>query len=74
MADITESIRYQGIVQYFNAAMGPGTILMKDGREVAFRYSSIVGEGVRRLAQGTRVTFQLQESRRGPCAVPVMQE
>jgi len=74
MATIIDSTRYQGIVQYFNAVIGTGTILMNDGREVAVRYSSIIGEGVRRLHQGERVSFQLQESRRGPCAVRVMQE
>lgn len=74
MVDIIETTRYQGIVQYFNSVMGTGIILMSDGREVAVRYSSILGEGVRHLNQGSRVSFQLQESRRGLCAVRVIQE
>ena len=74
MVDIIDATRYYGIVQHYNAVLGTGTILMSDGREVAVRYSSILGEGVRRLDEGARVSFQIQESRRGPCAVRVTQE
>lgn len=66
--------RYHGIVELYNTVAGTGIISMSDGREVSVRYSSILGEGVRRLEKGARVSFQILESRRGPCAVRVMQE
>lgn len=72
--DTLDAPRYQGIVASFNTAIGTGVIRMMDGREVAVRYSSILGEGVRRLDQGSPVSFQLEESRRGLCAVRVLQE
>lgn len=74
MVDMIDAKRYQGTVQYFNSVMGTGMIVMHDGREVAVRYSSILGEGVRRLVKGARVTFELYESRRGLCAVRVQEE
>jgi len=74
MVEMIDAKRYQGTVQYFNSVMGTGTIMMNDGREVAVRYSSILGDGVRRLVQGARVTFELQESRRGLWAVRVQEE
>jgi cold shock CspA family protein len=66
--------RYQGVVQTYDIFDGAGTILMSDGREVQVRYSSIRGEGVRRLHAGTSVSFMLQETRRGLYAVCVQQE
>ncbi|WP_442891858.1 cold shock domain-containing protein [Aggregatilinea sp.] len=66
--------RYQGIVKTYNTFEGTGIIEMPDGREALVRYSSIRGEGVRRLHRGATVTFQLQETRRGLYAVCVQQE
>jgi cold shock CspA family protein len=47
---------------------------MPDGREVIVRYSSIRGEGVRKLEKGAVVSFLLEETRRGLCAVCVQPE
>ncbi|MBN1679428.1 MAG: cold shock domain-containing protein [Anaerolineae bacterium] len=65
--------RYRGIVSYIDT-FGRGRIQMPDGREVAVRYSSVRGNGIRCLAKGAMVTFQLQETRRGLCAVCVQPE
>lgn len=66
--------RHYGTVTSFHIYNGAGTIVMEDGREVMVRYSSIRGEGVRQLREGTSVSFQLQENRRGLYAVAVQQE
>ncbi len=71
---MTNGKRYQGIVELYNTVAGTGIISMSDGREISVRYSSILGEGVRRLEKGARVSFQIQESQRGACAVRVMPE
>ena len=63
--------RFQGTVMNFNPFGGLGTIVMPDGREVQVRYSSVRGEGVRRLAKGATVSFLLEETQRGLYAVCV---
>ena len=68
------SERLHGTVKAFELFGGPGTIELPDGREVSFRYSAIRGEGVRKLQKGASVTFLLEETRRGLCAVCVQEE
>ena len=57
--------RYQGKVVAYDRFQGAGVIRMSDGREVMVRYSSIRGEGVRKLAVGETVSFELQPTRQG---------
>lgn len=66
--------RYHGTVKAFDRYGGAGTIALADGREVPVRYSAIRGSGVRVLQQGEPVSFNLQETSRGVCAVCVQQE
>ncbi|NLE51289.1 MAG: cold shock domain-containing protein [Chloroflexi bacterium] len=66
--------RYQGTVKAFDRFDGAGTIALPDGREIPVRYSAIRGQGVRSLRQGDMVSFMLQETPRGLCAVCVQQE
>jgi cold shock CspA family protein len=66
--------RFRGVVAQFSAGDGAGVILLPDGREVMVRYSSIRGEGVRRLEKGAVVTFLLEETRKGLYAVCVQPE
>ncbi|RPI99630.1 MAG: cold shock domain-containing protein [Chloroflexi bacterium] len=66
--------RFRGIVAQFSAGDGTGVILLPDGREVPVRYSSIRGEGVRKLEKGAVVTFLLEETRKGLYAVCVQPE
>jgi cold shock CspA family protein len=54
-----------GTITSFNPVRGSGWIMMTDGREVRVRYSSVRGEGVRRLEKGATVSFLLEETRRG---------
>lgn len=66
--------RFYGTVTAFSNSAGVGMITMPDGREVIVRYSSIRGEGVRRLEKGAAVSFLLEETRRGLYAVCVQPE
>ncbi len=66
--------RFYGTVKTFDRFGGSGTIMMPDGREVNVRYSSIRGEGVRRLNEGAPVSFMIEEKRRGLYAVCVQPE
>jgi CspA family cold shock protein len=68
------SERLYGTVKSFDSFDGAGTISIPDGREAIVRYSSIRGEGIRRLREGTPVSFQLEQTRRGLYAVAVQQE
>ncbi len=74
MAAVIDANRLQGTVKAYSITQGTGIIEMPDGREATVRYSSIRGEGVRRLQRGALVTFELQETRRGLYAVCVQQE
>jgi cold shock CspA family protein len=66
--------RYFGTVTLFDKVTGGGLVTMPDGRKAMFRYSSIRGEGIRQLPEGTAVSFILQETTRGLYAVCVQQE
>ncbi|MEW6579359.1 MAG: cold shock domain-containing protein [Chloroflexota bacterium] len=66
--------RYHGTVKSFNTYGGSGTIALPDGREVLVRYSAIRGTGIRTLREGALVSFVLEETRRGLCAVCVQDE
>lgn len=71
---MTTSQRLRGTVKAFDVFGGTWTILLADGREVLAHYSAIRGEGVRKLVEGAVVSFQLEETRRGLCAVCVQME
>jgi CspA family cold shock protein len=71
---MTTNQRYRGTVKAFDVFGGTGTIMLPDGREVLVRYSAIRGAGIRKLPEGTVVSFQLEETRRGLCAVCVQTE
>jgi len=66
--------RYHGTVKSFDMHGGSGTIALPDGREALVRYSAIRGTGVRTLREGAFVSFVLEETRRGLCAVCVQDE
>lgn len=66
--------RVHGKVKSFNAYGGASTVELPDGREAVMRYSAIRGSGVRRLREGTAVSFLLEERERGLYAVCVEEE
>ncbi len=58
-----------GVVKWFDTRKGFGFIKGSDGgKDVFVHYSSIEGEGFRRLRDGEQVEYELVESDRGPHA------
>jgi CspA family cold shock protein len=55
-----------GIVKWFNDRKGYGFINQEDGQDVFVHFSSIDMPGFKTLAEGDSVTFEVQESDRGP--------
>ena len=61
-----------GSVKWFNEAKGFGFISQDDGgKDVFVHFSAIQGSGFRTLAEGQKVTFEIQEGPKGPQAANV---
>lgn len=61
----------QGTVKWFNAEKGLGFISREDGSDVFVHFSAIQGDGFKTLEEGQAVTFDVEDSDRGPQAVNV---
>ncbi len=61
----------QGTVKWFNDSKGYGFISRADGNDVFVHFSSIAGDGFKSLQEGDEVTFEVEDSERGPQAVSV---
>ena len=60
-----------GIVKWFDERKGYGFIEQEDGPDVFVHHSGISGEGFKSLREGDRVTFDIEQGRKGPAAVKV---
>lgn len=60
-----------GTVKWFSDKKGYGFISQEDGKDVFVHFSSINGNGFRTLAEGQAVTFELEDTDRGPVAKDV---
>ncbi|MBI4843931.1 MAG: cold-shock protein [Nitrospirae bacterium] len=60
-----------GIVKWFNEAKGYGFITQENGTDVFAHYSEIQGEGFKTLAEGDKVSFEVEQGDKGPKAVKI---
>ncbi len=60
-----------GTVKWFNAEKGYGFVTREDGSDVFVHFSAIQGDGYKTLEEGQAVSFDIEESDRGPQAVNV---
>ncbi len=63
-----------GTVKWFNDKKGYGFIEMEGQDDIFVHYTGITGEGFRTLKEGEAVTFDIEETSRGPQAVNVQKE
>ena len=54
-----------GTVKWFNESKGVGFIRAESGKEVYVHFSAIRGDGLRTLAQGEEVEFEIRETEKG---------
>ena len=61
-----------GTVKWFNESKGFGFITPEDGgKDVFVHFSAIQGAGFRTLNEGQKVTFEVQDTPKGPAAANV---
>ena len=61
-----ESSMAEGIVKWFSDKKGYGFIERDEGKDLFVHHSSIEMGGFRTLAEGDRVTFEVNDTDRGP--------
>jgi len=62
----------KGIVKWFNDKKGFGFIEKEEGGDVFVHHSAITMSGFRTLAEGDRVSFDVEEGKQGPAAKNVV--
>jgi CspA family cold shock protein len=62
----------EGTVKWFSEKKGFGFIEQDNGPDIFVHYSSIETPGFKTLADGERVSFEVEESDRGPKAKNVI--
>ena len=60
-----------GVVKWFNVRKGYGFIEQEEGPDVFVHHTGIEGDGFKSVNEGDKVTFEIEESPKGPCAVKV---
>jgi CspA family cold shock protein len=61
-----------GTVKWFNDRKGYGFIEQEDGPDVFVHHSGINSTGFRSVNEGDKVTFDIEQGPKGPCAVNVI--
>lgn len=64
----------EGTVKWFNDSKGYGFISREEGEDVFVHFSSIAGDGFKSLQEGDQVSFDLEDSDRGPQATNVVKQ
>lgn len=60
-----------GVVKWFNENKGYGFIEQENGPDVFVHYTGITGSGFKTLEEKDRVTFDIEEGKKGPAAINV---
>ena len=60
-----------GTVKWFNSDKGFGFITAENGNDVFVHFSAIQGDGFKTLEEAQSVSFDVEDSDRGPQAVNV---
>ncbi len=58
----------EGVVKWFSEKKGYGFIEQEGGQDIFVHHSSINMPGFKTLAEGDRVSFDVEENERGPVA------
>lgn len=64
--------RFVGTVKWFNATKGYGFIGRDDGEDVFVHFSAITMEGYKRLKEGQKVQFSIENGPKGLQAAEVV--
>ena len=62
----------QGTVKWFNDSKGFGFITADDNTDVFVHHTSIQGNGFKSLAEGDKVSFDIEKGPKGPKAINVV--
>jgi len=60
-----------GTVKWFSDQKGYGFIAQEDGPDVFVHHTGINADGFKSLREGDRVTFEIEQGKKGPAAVNV---
>jgi CspA family cold shock protein len=64
-----------GTVKWFNEKKGFGFITPDDGgKDLFVHYTAIKAKGYATLEEGQKVSFEIGEGKKGPCATEVVPE